>query len=61
MIQLSPGQAPPELRSLFIRACEGLGYRTYWICARQNRASAAVARKLGFRTEREYRLWAWFK
>jgi hypothetical protein len=43
------------------RACEGLGYRTYWNCDKENRASAAVARKLGFETEREYRLWAWFK
>jgi len=44
-----------------IQACEQLGYQTYWNCARQNLASAAVARKLGYRTEKEYRLLAWFK
>ena len=44
-----------------IQSCEQLGYRTHWNCAKQNDASAALARKLGFRTEREYRLWAWFK
>jgi hypothetical protein len=44
-----------------IRACEQLGYQTYWNCARQNLASAAVARKLGYRTEKEYRLLAWSK
>ena len=44
-----------------IQACEALGYQTYWNCAKQNRASAAVARKLGYRTEKEYKLVAWFK
>ncbi|MDQ2998233.1 MAG: GNAT family N-acetyltransferase [Chloroflexota bacterium] len=44
-----------------IQACEAQGYQTYWNCAKQNLASAAVARKLGFRTEKEYRLLAWFK
>jgi RimJ/RimL family protein N-acetyltransferase len=44
-----------------IRSCEQLGYQTYWNCARQNLASAAVARKLGYRSEKEYRLLAWFK
>ena len=44
-----------------IQACEELGYQTYWNCAKQNLASAAVARKLGYRTERDYRLLAWFK
>jgi RimJ/RimL family protein N-acetyltransferase len=44
-----------------IRACERQGYRTYWNCAKQNLASAAVARKLGYRKEKEYRLLAWFK
>lgn len=44
-----------------IQACERQGYRTYWNCARQNLASAAVARKLGYRAEREYRLLAWYK
>jgi hypothetical protein len=44
-----------------IRDCEQLGFHTYWNCARQNLASAAVARKLGYRTAKEYRLLAWFK
>lgn len=44
-----------------IQACEAQGYQTYWNCAKQNLASAAVARKLGYRTEKEYRLLAWFK
>jgi GNAT superfamily N-acetyltransferase len=44
-----------------IQACEAHGYQTYWNCAKQNQASAALARKLGYRTEQEYRLLAWFK
>jgi len=44
-----------------IQDCEARGYQTYWNCARQNLASAALARKLGYRTEKEYRLLAWFK
>jgi RimJ/RimL family protein N-acetyltransferase len=44
-----------------IRTCEQLGFDTYWNCAKQNLASAVIARKLGYRNEREYRLLAWFK
>ena len=44
-----------------IQECEVYGYQTYWNCARQNLGSAALARKLGYRTEKEYRLLAWFK
>lgn len=44
-----------------IRICAELGDRTYWDCAKHNPASAAVARKLGFGSEREYHLVAWFK
>jgi hypothetical protein len=44
-----------------IQACERQGYQTYWNCARQNLASAALARKLGYQTEREYRLLAWLQ
>jgi GNAT superfamily N-acetyltransferase len=44
-----------------IQACEAHGYQTYWNCAKQNLASAAVARKLGYCTEKEYRLLAWFQ
>jgi len=43
-----------------VRWCEQLGYATYWNCAKQNKASAAVARKLGYQVEKEYRLWAWY-
>lgn len=39
--------------------CQQQGYQTYWNCAKQNLPSAAVARKLGYRTEREYQLLAW--
>jgi GNAT superfamily N-acetyltransferase len=42
-----------------IRECEKRGFRTYWNCAKQNPASAAIARKLGYRTEKEYKLVAW--
>jgi RimJ/RimL family protein N-acetyltransferase len=37
------------------------GYRTYWNCDKNNLASAALARKLGYQTEKEYRLLAWLK
>jgi GNAT superfamily N-acetyltransferase len=42
-----------------VREIEALGDRTYWNCAKQNLASAAVARKPGYRIEREYRCMAW--
>jgi GNAT superfamily N-acetyltransferase len=44
-----------------IYVCEQSGERTYWNCAAMNVASAAVARKLGYQTEKEYQLRAWFK
>jgi len=44
-----------------IQEIERLGHQTYWDCARQNGASAAVARKLGYRIEKEYRVLAWDK
>jgi RimJ/RimL family protein N-acetyltransferase len=44
-----------------IQTCEEQGYDTWWDCAKQNVASAALARKLGYRTEREYRVLAWSK
>jgi hypothetical protein len=44
-----------------VQAYEAQGHQTYWNTALQNLASAAVARKLGYRTERAYRLWAWNK
>jgi RimJ/RimL family protein N-acetyltransferase len=42
-----------------VRACENKGYATYWGCHVDNLASAAVARKLGYRVENEYSL-AWY-
>ena len=44
-----------------IKLCEELACQTYWDCTKHNLASVAVARKLGFRNEREYKLMAWFK
>ena len=44
-----------------IQRCERQGYQTYWNCDIENQASAAVARKLGYRNVRQYRLLAWFK
>lgn len=42
-----------------IRECETRGYRTYWNCAKDNLASANLARKLGYQTEKAYRFVAW--
>lgn len=39
-----------------VRACEERGYQTTWTCASENVASGAVARRLGHRREREFRL-----
>ncbi len=44
-----------------VRKIESAGLQTYWNCAKQNSASATVARKLGYRLEREYKLLAWFE
>ena len=43
-----------------VHACEDLGFQTYWNCAKQNQASVAIARKLGYTTMQEYELRAWF-
>lgn len=37
-----------------IRACEERGYSTYWGCNADNPASIAIARKLGYRVEKNY-------
>lgn len=42
-----------------IRECEARGYHIYWNCAKDNPASANLARKLGYQTEREFRFVAW--
>lgn len=44
-----------------IQEIEAMGGKTYWNCAKQNLASAAIARKLGYRIEKEYRCMAWKK
>lgn len=44
-----------------IKVCEAQGYRTWWDCAVQNEASVALARKLGYHNEREYRYLLWSK
>jgi len=44
-----------------IQEIEAMGGQTYWNCAKQNAASAMVARKLGYRIEKEYRCMVWGK
>jgi RimJ/RimL family protein N-acetyltransferase len=44
-----------------ICACEARGYQTFWNTAQQNEASKALARKLGYRTEKVFRVVAWSK
>lgn len=44
-----------------IQEIEAMGRRTYWTCAKQNLASAAIARKLGYRIKKEYRCMLWNK
>jgi GNAT superfamily N-acetyltransferase len=49
------GYAPIACAYL-IRACEQRGYHAYWSCDADNMASIRVARKLGFRQEKAYRI-----
>jgi GNAT superfamily N-acetyltransferase len=44
-----------------VQEIEARGGRTYWNCSKQNIASGAIARKLGYRVEKEYRCMAWNK
>ncbi|MGQ0602468.1 MAG: GNAT family N-acetyltransferase [Anaerolineales bacterium] len=44
-----------------VRECERHGEATYWNCATSNVPSSSVARKLGYRVEREYHLRAWLQ
>jgi GNAT superfamily N-acetyltransferase len=44
-----------------LQACESRGFQTYWNCNTQNVASVKIARKLGYRAEKEYRLLYWSK
>ena len=45
--------------SKLIQHCEQQGLKTYWNCNKENPASVALARKLGYQTEKEYRLLIW--
>jgi RimJ/RimL family protein N-acetyltransferase len=38
-----------------IQECEACGYRTYWNCSKENQASAGLARRLGYQTEKQFR------
>jgi GNAT superfamily N-acetyltransferase len=49
------GYAPIACAYL-IRACEQRGYHAYWSCDADNTASIRVARKLGSRQEKAYRI-----
>ena len=44
-----------------IQEIEAMGGQSYWNCSKQNLASAAVARKLGYQIEKEYRCMVWGK
>ncbi len=44
-----------------IHEMERQGYQTYWNCDKNNQPSAGLARKLGYKTVKEYHLLAWFK
>jgi RimJ/RimL family protein N-acetyltransferase len=44
-----------------INELERHGYHTYGCCSKENDASVALARKLGYQSEREYRLVTWPK
>jgi RimJ/RimL family protein N-acetyltransferase len=44
-----------------VQVCEARGFQTYWNCNTHNVASMKIARKLGYRTEKEYRLLYWSK
>lgn len=44
-----------------IELCEQQGYATWWDCAKDNTASARLARKLGYQKEQEYRYMWWSK
>jgi RimJ/RimL family protein N-acetyltransferase len=43
-----------------LQECEARGYGTYWNCSKENESSAALARRLGYQTEREFRYAVWY-
>jgi GNAT superfamily N-acetyltransferase len=69
VIEIGVETAPHHMRKGYatltcahlIAEMEGWGYSTYWNCDKGNLASAALARRLGYRLEKEYKLVAWFK
>jgi hypothetical protein len=44
-----------------IQTCEQQGLQTYWNCNRANTGSLKLAHKLGYQTEKEYKLVAWYQ
>jgi RimJ/RimL family protein N-acetyltransferase len=52
------GYAPIACATL-IQTCEARGYQAYWSCDADNAASIRVARKLGFKLERNYNIFAY--
>ncbi len=44
-----------------IQEIEAMGGRTFWNCDKDNLASAGIARKLGYRIEKEFRCMGWKK
>ena len=42
-----------------IQECEALGYRAFWNASQHNIASVALAKRLGFQTERPFKVLAW--
>lgn len=42
-----------------LRWCDELGVATYWDCVKLNIGSLKIARKLGYRNERNYKILAW--
>ena len=44
-----------------IDTCEQQGLQTYWNCNKTNTASMKLARNLGYQTQKEYKLVAWYQ
>jgi RimJ/RimL family protein N-acetyltransferase len=47
------------LAARLVAQCEAGGFQTYWNCNSKNTPSLRMAKKLGYRTEREYSILAW--
>jgi hypothetical protein len=48
-----------DMAARVILECEARGYQAFWNTSEQNVASIALARRLGFQTERPFRVLAW--